>query len=218
MKLRKLLTIYNTLLERFGEPIGKTPKPTVGIADEGPGKKSTWKDKPLQRSWHDPNVINETVVELDSQTLSDMISSMDPDEISQDDFVDSSTGEIVLAQGKPARWSVLHPQHALDAKEKRVRNKAEFDALDAEWAEEDNQHIANVQAEFDSAVENFVASWSYYDAELGDPSDLASDAASSFFAMNPQWKKWAQELHLDKVEIHSMLTDLVYDAMVSGKT
>lgn len=217
MNSRKLLTIYNTLLERFGEPIGKALKRTVGIADEGPGKKLTWKDKPLQRSWHDPNVINETVVELDSQALSDMISAMDPDEIAQDDYVDSSTGEVVLAQGKPARWSVLHPQHALDAKERRVRKNAEFDVLDAEWDKEDNQRALSVQAEFDNAVEDFVSSWSYYDAELGDPNDLASDAADSFFALNPQWKKWAQELRLNRAEIHSIITDLVYDAMVSGK-
>lgn len=54
------LRIYKVLLERFGEPIGKSDA-TVGAKDEGPGGKSLWKDPPKKdREWSDPDVIRET--------------------------------------------------------------------------------------------------------------------------------------------------------------
>ena len=52
------LKVYKMLVERFGEPIGKTIA-TVGIADEGPGGKKTVKDDSLERDWSDPNVVRE---------------------------------------------------------------------------------------------------------------------------------------------------------------
>ncbi len=52
------LKVFNTLLEKFGEPIGKTVI-TVGVADEGSGKKKTVKDDALDRNWSDPDVVHE---------------------------------------------------------------------------------------------------------------------------------------------------------------
>jgi hypothetical protein len=53
-------SIYETLLERFGEPIGKQRNATVGAADEGPGGKALWDDEPkTDREWSDPNVVKE---------------------------------------------------------------------------------------------------------------------------------------------------------------
>lgn len=55
--------VYETLLERFGEPIHDQPA-TIGAADEGPDGKALWNDKPkADRNWSDPSVVREADVE-----------------------------------------------------------------------------------------------------------------------------------------------------------
>ncbi len=55
----RLAKVYQTLLERFGEPMKPQTK-AVGIADEGPGDKALWDDEPKKdRPWSDPSVVKE---------------------------------------------------------------------------------------------------------------------------------------------------------------
>lgn len=57
--MKDVSKIYTTLLEKFGEPIGKQ-KATVGAADNGPQGKALWNDEPKKdREWSDPTVIDE---------------------------------------------------------------------------------------------------------------------------------------------------------------
>ena len=52
--------IYKILLERFGEPIGKT-RALVGIADErDESEKNTYADDPIESPWSDGDVVHET--------------------------------------------------------------------------------------------------------------------------------------------------------------
>jgi len=56
---RSVARIYEALLERFGEPIGKQ-ETVVGAKDEGPGGKKLWNDEPLKDTqWSCPHVIRE---------------------------------------------------------------------------------------------------------------------------------------------------------------
>ena len=52
------------------------------------------------------------VTETNLDELRELISSMDADEISTDDWVNEDNGEIVLGAGEPARYSWLHPDYA----------------------------------------------------------------------------------------------------------
>lgn len=63
---KHMINVYETLLERFGEPLHKQPM-MVGARDEGAGDKALWTDEPkLDREWSDPDVVNE--VEKPSKT------------------------------------------------------------------------------------------------------------------------------------------------------
>lgn len=53
-----VIKVYRILLERFGEPLPKEQQ-TVGIADEGPGGKTTYDEDPKEGDWNNPKVFRE---------------------------------------------------------------------------------------------------------------------------------------------------------------
>jgi hypothetical protein len=50
-----------------------------------------------------------------------------------------------------------------------------------------------------------------------DEQSVAMDAAAGFFHQFPEWKKWAVELNMRKEDVQSMIADLVYEAIITGR-
>jgi len=69
---------------------------------------------------------------------------------------------------------------------------------------------------FQAAITSYCKNWKGYanDTSDIDPETMASDAALGFFHDYPQWKTWASTLMMTKTEMHEIVTDSVYDAMI----
>jgi hypothetical protein len=67
-----------------------------------------------------------------------------------------------------------------------------------------------------AAITSYCKNWKGYanDTLDIDPETMASDAALGFFHDYPQWKMWASTLMMSKTEMHQMVTDFVYEAMI----
>lgn len=142
------LTIYSTLLERFGEPIGKAPQ-TIGVADEGPGGKALWKDEPKKdRHWSDPTVVKENVT---CNQCGKMPMQMDQCSCSESEYMDENMNEAEPPQAR--RWFVYNHETGTDLGEYMATSKedalAQFKA-DLESGEElDPMVTATTRDEFD---------------------------------------------------------------------
>lgn len=70
---------------------------------------------------------------------------------------------------------------------------------------------------FNAAITSYCKNWQGYANNTSDidPETMASDAALGFFHDFPQWKTWASTLMMSKMEVHSIVTDHVYEAMIS---
>lgn len=173
--------------------------------------------------------LRETV-EMPEAELASVIATMDPDQIADDDYIDSDTGEIHLEMGRPARTSRLHPEYERDAAAKYAAKKAEWDRQEAEWAKEDEEWEAEKarsreesQTAYDAALREFAGNWTDFEASMGDEysddigQSAAMDAAAGFFHQFPEWKRWAADLDMSKADIQSAVADFVYEAILTHK-
>jgi hypothetical protein len=170
-------------------------------------------------------------VEKPTAELERIIAAMQPDEESQEDYVDIDTGEIVLEKGKKARTSPFHPQYTIDHQEHRKADAAAWVAQKAQWAKEDEEWEAEkersrneAQVAFDAAIREYAGNWTDWRQSMGheedygtDEQSVAMDAAAGFFHQFPEWKRWAVELGMKKEDIQSAVADFVYEAIITGR-
>lgn len=143
--------------------------------------------------------------------LRNRIAQMEPDEIANNDYVDTETGEVYLDRGKPARSSHLHPQNKVDRGIRDAARKAEHEKEEAEWATEDTWEAEQREA-YDRAVREYVEEWRGFGTEH-DPEGTAPDAARDFFNAYPEWQQWSRSLRISKREMQETLQDLIASAM-----
>lgn len=168
------------------------------------------------------SLLREAIVQKPLPELEQIISAMDPDEISPDDFADSDTGEVHLEQGKKARTSRLHPQFEQDATNAWDLKRGEREAEEARDASEDEEYEDllsrnrnSSQGEFESALKEYAENWVGHEVNHGgDAQADAFDAAEGFFHAYPQWKKWARNCDMTRDDILSAVADFVHDAMI----
>lgn len=165
-------------------------------------------------------LINE-YVELPQDELAAKISAMQPDDLADDDYVDSETGEIHLEKGEPARKSHLHPQNALDHQDRRAKEEAEWQTqMDAEDAEEEAEK-AQALSEYEAALKEFASNWgpeNLADLDI-DPSDaqsIVSDAAEGFFWTYPQWRTWAFLTSTSKIDMKDHVMTLIHEKLLGN--
>lgn len=162
-------------------------------------------------------------VEKPEAELKRLIAAMDPDDVAEDDYIDSDSGEIYLEKGRKARTSALHPEHSRDRQEKRSARDAEWAKEDAAWEDERSQAARDAEDAWMSALEEYAQNWTGFQAEVGDEYNLdyaqsaAMDAAEGFFYQYPEWKRWAAELDMKKTDMQSAVADWVYEAIIDGK-
>lgn len=154
------------------------------------------------------------------EELDRRISSMDPDTIVDEDYIDDETGEIHLQKGMMAKQSMLHPDHrAWTRSQDDERRQIEDEEFRAEYGDDDLDYINDEldsldsmsdQAEFDQAVEEFASS--FREDNQGDEAyDEGSfyDAAENFFYNHPEWEKWSKSLGLTRQEIKTYVADMM---------
>lgn len=157
--------------------------------------------------------------------LRKVIAAMDPDQVSDDDYIDNETGEVYLVKGALARKSVLHPQDKVDRRardiERRRTRDIELAAEEEAWRAEDDEWEAtrakasdDAEAAYQDACREYASFW-VGDEHSAEAQDVASDAAEGFFSYYPRWKEWAQRLGLSRADIQSAVADYVYEAMTS---
>jgi len=170
--------------------------------------------------------LDENVVYMDSADLWAFIASMDPDEVANDDYVDSETGEVALSVGQRARESELHPQHRLDKSAKLSRNDDGSDLDDDELftmlhGDDEDDAVSSqrmAQFEYETAVAEYAAGVEGQAAAVFDEDDVqsvAADLADAFFSTHPKWKQWAAALDLSKEDIRSFVADSTYEALMT---
>lgn len=163
---------------------------------------------------------------MSEDKLRSKISSMDADEISTLNFVNSETGEIVLSKGEKARTSEFHPQYDLDFDDGIKQANSSWEAEKAKWYAEDEERAANAESAreltqkkasiaYKNAVKKYADNWSNFAQENPDvdAEDACADAADGFFYDNPNWMHWSKILILSRSEIKSYVVDMVYNAM-----
>lgn len=163
------------------------------------------------------------MVELPSAEMWALIASMPPDQIADDDYVDAETGEVVLAAGKPAGSSQLHPQYQLDRSEKLSMHGGADLLSDDDFEEDDDGGASEklARVEFESAVAEYASGFEgsssdfIVDDEEQDLQGVSTDSAENFFHVYPQWKDWARALDMSKEEMRSFVAESVYEALMT---
>ena len=175
------------------------------------------------------NLLKE-MIEKPLVELEPLIASMDPDDVADDDYVSSDTGEFHLEKGKKARTSPLHPEYKQDKAAKKAERDAEYARQQTEWDAEDEEYEASkaaantqLQASYEDAIREYAGNWvnfrrEFEDAfEAGEGETVAADAAEGFFANFPDWKQWAYGLRMSKEEMKSSVADFIYEAIRLGR-
>jgi hypothetical protein len=158
----------------------------------------------IQEAIHDDalrSMLAEADVYAPHSDVVAMIAGLDPDEVSDSDYVADDSGEVLLAAGQKAGSSPYHPSY------KNVRKPS--------WYMDDHDHDHDeddVQAQYQTAIEEYAAD--FQGEQYDDPSGAAMDAAQGFFAMHPEWKTWSQELDLSKKDMTDAIQDLVYSSIM----
>ena len=166
-------------------------------------------------------VIQEEI-EATEPELRSIIAQMDPNQVADDDYFDTDTGEVYLEKGRRARSSELHPQYKLDRDEKRRARDIELAAEEEsdraeeeEWERSRAQAYEDAETAFQGAVREFASDWTGNE-HSEHAADVAPDAAENFFYQYTQWKEWARMLGLSRDIIKSIVADEVYEAMTSS--
>jgi hypothetical protein len=152
-----------------------------------------------------------SIVYMTRDELVDAISNMGPDDVSDADYVDDNSGEVVLEKGKLASSSQLHPEHVPHGAKKfsDMNNDDYFDedvAVDYE-----KQYMDAVIAFADQCSEIDVMSTGE------DVSAFAYDIALNFFHEHPEWSTWSQALGISRREMAANVAEYVADAMSANK-
>lgn len=160
-------------------------------------------------------------VEKPMAELEPLIAALAPDDVADDDYVDSDSGEIYLEKDRKARTSQLHPQYVKDHQAKR---KARSDAREQELAALDKEDEVDWEAsqssarsEFEMALQEYVGGWISADIDERDVPGVASDAADNFFYLYPEWNRWAALLNMNKRDIKEAIVDYIHDALVTHR-
>jgi len=141
--------------------------------------------------------INE--VEGTKEEIQSLIAAMDPNDVAEDEYYDSETGEVYLASGQKAGSSWMHPSYQ------------KVQPLSMSWDDMDEEPTG-AEHDLDSAIHDYVSGFEGESFE--DPEGMAPDAAEGFFALNPQWKTWATELGMTKADIKSHVAELINSSMM----
>lgn len=168
-------------------------------------------------------------VEMPLADLEKRIQAMGADDVAEDDYVDSDSGEIYLEKGLKARTSQLHPEYLRDRaartaadREARRLEDEQWAKEDADWEAEQDRSRQESQKAFDAAIREYAANWTDWRQSMGDEEveeqSVAMDAAAGFFHQFPEWKRWAVELGMKKADIQSAVADFVYEAIITGRT
>lgn len=165
----------------------------------------------IQEAIHDDalrSMLAEADVYAPHSEVVAMIAGLDPDEVSDSDYVADDSGEVLLAAGQKAGSSPYHPSY------KNVRKPSWYmDDHDHDEDEDDVQaQYQDVQAQYQTAIEEYAAD--FQGEKYDDPEGAAMDAAQGFFAIHPEWKTWSQELDLSKKVMTDAIQDLVYSSIM----
>jgi hypothetical protein len=159
----------------------------------------------IQEAIHDDalrSMLAEADVYAPHSEVVAMIAGLDPDEVSDSDYVADDSGEVLLAAGQKAGSSPYHPSY------KNVRKPS--------WYMDDHDHDDDfdddVGSDYDAAVQDYVSGFEGESFE--DPEGMAPDAAEGFFALNPQWKTWAAKLGMTKADIKDHVSELIHTSMM----
>lgn len=155
-------------------------------------------------------------IEMDELEASRFIASKASSDIAADDIVDEETGEIYIEKGKPYGSSILHPDEAGRAEEYRAKRFSDLDAEDDDGDFDPYDDGSNPQAELEALIRDFASTWedSGILDDLGSSaSDIAHDAAESFFWQNQDWKKLADAVGINKGDLYGWVADEVYSAL-----
>jgi hypothetical protein len=158
----------------------------------------------IQEAIHDDalrSMLAEADVYAPHSEVVAMIAGLDPDEVSDSDYVADDSGEVLLAAGQKAGSSPYHPSY------KNVRKPSWYvDDYDHDEDEDD------VQAQYQTAIEEYAADFA--GESYDDPEGMAPDAAEGFFALHPVWKTWSIELGISRADMKSQIAELIHSQMM----
>jgi len=143
-------------------------------------------------------------VMLPRRELLDLIAAMDPEEVAGGEYVDEDTGEVLLARGQKAGSSYVHPDY------KHVKRPSRY--MDDEPDYEGVEPEGNVQNQYQTAIEMYAADFA--GENFDDPEGAATDAAESFFVLNPEWKMWSKALGISRADMKSQVADLIHSNLI----
>lgn len=174
-----------------------------------------WGKKPVSDILKKESTINllKKIIKEEFEGTADQVrrrlAAMDPNESSDQDYYDIDTGEVYLHRGERAGSSALHPSYSKPS-------KAKFFIDDEDVPE--TEQAPSSDDEWTKAAQAYAESWTDYDTEESgiEAQDVAMDAALGFFPLHPEWKKWAADLGMTRVEMQTAMADFIYEAMVSG--
>ena len=161
------------------------------------------------------NLINESInenIEASYEELDRRISSMDPDTIADQDYIDEETGEVYLERGEQASSSHLHPDYDSTRKEPVYDDYEDDEGDGTNWIDDELGSLGNesLRAEFDQAVSEFAQGFiEDYDSGMSNDAEYY-DAAENFFAMHQDdWPVWSSALGLSRQEIKTYVADMM---------
>jgi len=150
-------------------------------------------------------------VELSPDEAREKLSTLSPEDITDEDWGDADTGEIYLQPGDRYGKHPLHPDYSPPT---RKLSRSFEDS-------EDNKEFSenSAQNKWNKAAQEYAESWTDYSGSEEDDElqGAAVDAAQGFFSLHPEWKSWSVELGMSKSDMMSAMSDFIYDAMISGQ-
>ncbi len=158
-------------------------------------------------------IETDTQIEGTEEELDKIISSMDPDTISDKMYTDSETGEIYLDVGEKANSSRLHPEYRLNDDWKYEGNYDPDDDMTDDHDEDINSVSARDQ--FHKDAENYADE---LDNDLMGvaPEDAAPDMARSWL-LTSGWGNRLSEIGLTQWNAIEIVQDLIYTALTKNK-
>jgi len=159
----------------------------------------------------------------------ELIASHDGDDVASYDIIDEETNEVFLEEGQPFHTSPLSPEHVPDDKraihdEQYARRVGMWDEIYGDDIDDDDDvdEKETSRAEYEAAVKEFCDGFTGFADDAGDSydsestdvaADAAADGAEGFFAVYPDWRRWAFDLGMTRVEMKDAIADLAYEAM-----
>lgn len=132
--------------------------------------------------------------EIDYDQFLLLIKNLDPKKKSMHNYVDSSTGKLLWAEGEP--YSRIRLKKAPKQKAKKEKSLSFEKAYD----------------ELDNAVEEFLENLDVSDFRSEDNSVDESyifDLADGFFWSNPEWEKWSIVLDMSKQDMQLYVAEMI---------